>query len=72
LSIARGLGMCHQQINNYFTILLQICQKNGFQANPNEIFSMDECDLQMNGEQSKIVANKGSREVHRIPSGEKG
>jgi hypothetical protein len=30
-------------------MLLQIYQQNGFQANLRKIFSMDECDLKMNG-----------------------
>jgi hypothetical protein len=49
LSIARGRGMCRIYGEYYFTMLLQICQQNGFQANPRKIFSMDECGLQMNG-----------------------
>jgi hypothetical protein len=64
--------MCRQDVNNYFTMLLQICQQNGFQANPRKIFSMDECGLQMNGEQGIVFANKGSRYIRRIPAGEKG
>jgi hypothetical protein len=41
--------MCRQDVDSYFTMLLQIRQQNGFQANPRKIFSMDERDLQMNG-----------------------
>jgi hypothetical protein len=50
LSIARGLGMCQQHADNYFTMLSKIFQQNGFQANPRKLFSMNKCDLQMTGE----------------------
>jgi len=70
-SIARGRGMYRQDVDNCFTMLLQICQQNGFQANSRKMLIMDECGLQMKGERCKVFANKGSRYVHRIPAGEK-
>lgn len=39
-SIAYGLRMCWQYVNNSFTVLLQIFQQNGFQANPRKITCM--------------------------------
>lgn len=39
--------MCRQEVDNYFTLILQIFQENDFLANPNKIHNMDECGLQM-------------------------
>jgi hypothetical protein len=36
-SVARGLPMYRQEADNYFTLHLQICHRNGFQANPMKI-----------------------------------
>jgi hypothetical protein len=72
LSTATGLGMCRQETDNFYSMLLQICQQNGFQANHTNTFYMDECDLQIHWEPRQVVATKGSRDVHRKTSGQKG
>jgi hypothetical protein len=72
LSTAPGLGMCRHEEDNLYTMLLQICQQNGFQANLRNIFYMDECGLQMHWEPRQVVATKGSRHVHRKTSGQEG
>jgi hypothetical protein len=72
LSIARGLGICRQEVDNNFTLLLQICQQKDFLTNPSKIHKMEECGLQINNKPCKVVATKGSRDVHHVPSGEKG
>jgi hypothetical protein len=63
LSIIRGLGICRQEVGDYFTLLLHICQEN--------IHNKDECGLQVNNEPGKVVATRGGRDVHHVTSGEK-
>jgi hypothetical protein len=71
LSIIRGLGICWQEVDDYFTLILHICQENDVLANPSKIHNKDECGLQMNNEPGKVVATKGGRDVHHVTSGEK-
>jgi hypothetical protein len=58
--ITHGLGICRQEVDNYFTLLLQIFQENSFLVNPGKIHSMDKHGLQMNNELCKVIATKGS------------
>jgi hypothetical protein len=64
--------MCQQEADNYFSPLLQTWQDNGFLANPSKTHNMHECDMQVNNEPGKVVATKGSRDVHHVTSGERG
>jgi hypothetical protein len=64
--------MYRQEADNYFTLLLQTCQQNGFQGNPRKIFNMDEHGLQINGEPGKAAAATGRGHVHRVTSGQNG
>ncbi|TGZ48328.1 hypothetical protein DBV15_08634 [Temnothorax longispinosus] len=72
ISIARGLGMCREEVNKYFQLLSKICKENNFFNEPSKIYNVDETGLQLNNDFGKVIATKGSREVHHVTLAEKG
>ena len=72
ISVARGIGMNRAEVEKYFTLLISILEELELVGNPRKIYNMDECGLQLNNEPGKVLAMKGSRDVHHVTSAEKG
>lgn len=68
----RARGMNREEVNKYFELLESILLENKLFDKPGQLFNMDESGLQLNNKPSKVVAAKGSRDVHVITSSEKG
>lgn len=61
ISVARGLGMYWEEVDNYFQILLKICKENNLFDQLFKIYNVDEIGLQLNNNVDRVVATKGSR-----------
>ena len=72
VSMARVRGMYRIDVNNYFNLLQQILEENNLMDKPGNIFNMDETGLQLNNRPGHVVAEKGSKNVVGVTSGEKG
>lgn len=72
ISIARGLGMCREEVTHYFKLLLKIYQETDVLTVPAKIFNMDESGLQLNNVPQTVLATKGARDVHHVTSAERG
>ncbi|XP_018359931.1 PREDICTED: uncharacterized protein LOC108759131 isoform X2 [Trachymyrmex cornetzi] len=72
ISVARGLGMCREEVDNYFQLLLKICEENNLFDQPFKVYNVDEIGLQLNNNVSKVVTTKGSQTVHHVTSAEEG
>jgi len=72
LSLARSLSMNRQKVNEYFKFLGDIFEQNGLLTKPGSIYNMDETGLQLNNRPGHVIAEKGSKSVSSVISGEKG
>lgn len=72
LSEARGKGMAKDEIDKYFDLLGKTLTENDLMCKPANIFNTDESGLQLNNDPGKVVAVKGSKDVHNIISAERG
>lgn len=72
ISRARTEGMNREEVKNYFNLLTSILTENDLLRKPGCIWNCDEIGLQLNNEPGKVVAAKGSKDVHVITSAEKG
>lgn len=64
ISTTRSNGMNRKEVNNYFEILKKILIENDLIGRLGNIYNMDEIGFSLNNEPGKIIAMKGSREVH--------
>ncbi|XP_018562484.1 uncharacterized protein LOC108904417 [Anoplophora glabripennis] len=71
-SIARSLGMSHNEVDPYFKLLGETLEKHNLLDKPGKIFNMDETGLQLCNKPDKVVATKGSKDVQSVTSAEKG
>lgn len=72
LSLARAGGMNRTEVNQFFTLLLDILTTNDLLAKPGNIFNVDETGLQINNKPGKVVATKGAKDVYTLTTSEKG
>lgn len=72
LSTARAEGMNRKEVEDYFKLLERIYEANDVFDKPGHVFNVDESGLQLNNVPGKVIAAKGSKEVHTVTSGEKG
>ena len=72
MSTARGMGMCLEEVNDYFILLQTVNQDTSIVNRPAKIYNIDESGLQLNNTLQKVIATKGARDVHRVTSAEKG
>lgn len=72
VSQARAMGMNSGEVKNYFNLLEKVLLENNLMGKPRNVFNMDETGCQLNNRPELVVAEKGSRNVAAITSGEKG
>lgn len=72
ISRARTEGMNRAEVKRYFTLLSNILTENNLLDKPACIWNCDEIGIQLNNEPKKVVAAKGSKDVHVVTSAEKG
>ena len=72
VSMSRAEGMNKEEVLKYFELLTKILTENELLDKPLNIFNMDETGLQLNNVPGKVVALKGSKDVHVVTSQERG
>lgn len=72
ISVLRAQGMNREEVNKYFDLLTATLQEHGLLGKPGNVFNVDETGLQLNNKPDKVIAVKGSKDVHVLTSGEKG
>ena len=72
VSLARARGMNRKDVANYFELLENTLQENLLLDKPGSIFNMDETGLQLNNRPEHVIAEKGSKNIAAVTSGEKG
>ncbi|KAJ8887888.1 hypothetical protein PR048_007372 [Dryococelus australis] len=72
VSVARVLGMNKDFVMEYFDLLRELLSENHLIGKPGHIFNMDETGLPLNNKPGEVIAEKSSRSVSLITSGEKG
>lgn len=72
LSLARTQGMNRKDVNEYFSLLLQILTEYDLLDKPGKIFNIDETGIQINNKPGKVIASKGAKDVYSLTSSEKG
>jgi len=69
-SLARAVGFNRVQVGNFFTLLKQELTQHEFTAS--QVFNIDESGITTVHAPSKIIAKKGSKQVGKVVSAEKG
>ena len=64
--------MKREEVSKYFDLLENTLKDNYLFDKPGNIFNVDESGLQLNNKPDKVIAMKGSKDVHVLTSGEKG
>lgn len=72
LSLARAQGLTKEDAENYFDLLKCILIKHNLMDKPSNIYNVDETGLPLNNKPGFVLAEKGSKDVHYLTSGEKG
>lgn len=72
LSLARAKGMNRDEVGRFFELLRNILTENKLIDRPANIFNMDEAGIQIINKPSKVLAPKGSKDVHVLTSRERG
>lgn len=72
VSVARAEGMSREKVLAYFQLLHEILEGNNLFELPGSIWNLDESGLQLNNKVGYVIAQKGSKDVSTITSGEKG
>lgn len=72
VSAARSLGMNRDDVRSYFTLLENTLIESDLMDKPGHIYNVDESGLQLNNRPGYVIAEKGSRNVAAVTSGEKG
>lgn len=79
LSLRRGDATAHvrmdalsqETIDQYFTLLREVYEEHNFEANPAQIYNMDETGMPLDPRPPKVVARKGQKKVRSRTSGNK-
>lgn len=73
ISIAHATGMDRESVTtHYFALLDNILTDNELHDKPSNVFNMDESGLQLKNKPTQVLAQKGSKNVSSLTSGEKG
>ncbi|KAB0804910.1 hypothetical protein PPYR_01880 [Photinus pyralis] len=64
--------MCRSEVNAFFDLLEKTLLEHNLINSGNKIFNMDESGIQLNNKPRKVIATKGSKDVHVLTSVEKG
>lgn len=72
ISIARVEGLSRKAVQGYFTLLESVMSEHQLFDKPGNVFNVDESGLQLNNKPGQVIAEKGSKSVTSITSGEKG
>lgn len=72
VSVARAQGLSKEVVKQYFDLLQCVLTENHLTNKPGHIFNVDETGLQLNNRPGHVLAEKGSKNVPVITSGEKG
>lgn len=72
LSLSRAQGLTREDADAYFNILKSILVENNLLDKPGNIYNVDETGLPLNNKPGYVLAEKGSKDVHKLTSGEKG
>lgn len=72
VSISRAEGLTRPIVENFFKILENTLTECSLFEKPSNIFNIDESGLQLINKPGKVIAQRGSKSVASITSGEKG
>lgn len=72
VSTARTLGLSKTVVKNYFELLENLMRSNDLFDKPGHVFNVDETGLQLNNKPGQVLAQRGSKSVSVVTSGEKG
>lgn len=72
VSNARAVGLNKTVVEEYFSVLENVLTEYQLFEKPGNIFNIDESGLQLNNKPGYVIAEKGSKTVSNITSGEKG
>lgn len=72
VSASCAVGLNHEVVNAYFNMLGTLMAENNLFQKPANIYNMDETGLQLNNKTGFVIAEKGSKNIHSLTSGEKG
>ncbi|XP_030767613.1 uncharacterized protein LOC115891305 [Sitophilus oryzae] len=72
VSLARARGMNKKDVDAYFDLLGKTLEEHSLFDKPGNVFNMDETGLQLNNRPEHVIAEKGSKNIAAITSGEKG
>lgn len=72
VSLARSRGMNKKDVGDYFELLGKTLEEQQLFDKPGSVFNMDETGLQLNNKPEHVIAEKGSKNVAAVTSGEKG
>lgn len=72
VSVYRAKGMNREDVGNYLKQLEKLLTEYNLFNKPGHLFNMDESGLQLNNKPGKVVAAKGTRDVHLVTAAEKG
>jgi len=70
LSYGRGAGLNRVLISEFYTLLEKTISENSI--SPQNIFNMDETGVQLSTRSEQVIAEKGSKRLPQLSSGEKG
>jgi hypothetical protein len=70
LSYGRGVGLNRVIVQEFYDLLTKTVENQGIQ--PQNIYNMDETGLQLCTRSTNVVAEKGSKRVPQMSTGEKG
>jgi hypothetical protein len=72
LSVARAQGMNRKEVEDFFNILEKQMIENNLVDKGENIFNMDETGIQLINKPGRVLAAKGSKDVHVLTPKEKG
>lgn len=72
VSLARSQGMNKEEVDSYFQLLEKLLEEHDLFNKPGHLYNVDETGLQLNNRPEKVIAQKGSKSVMTVTSGEKG
>lgn len=72
LSMSRAMGLNRQTVGEFFNLLQRTLEENNLMERPEMIFNMDESGLPLNTKVSRVISEKGNRDVVAITNKERG
>lgn len=70
-SLSRAQSLTGVVVNKFFELSKKVYEENDLINRPGNIFDMDECGVQLIKKTGKVVAAKGSKDVHVLTSRER-